>query len=251
MKKWMYRLSMLLVCCIVWSGLVGFKSETQEPDLASEQTTLSADQLIDLINGARTKNDLPTLIIDNILMSTAQATADEMASRSIINPIGDVCEIALAAGYGNGETAWVRENVARLPLGAGTEAVFDAWADPKNQAPMVDPAYQHIGAGVSVSADGFVYYIIYTAYTNSQNYDPTKPVPARTLVAELIAHAITDVQAADGSENIGQLDFGSTPTVSPLIPGTGRRIDNSIITTLLVVAVIGIAMVIFGLFLKN
>jgi hypothetical protein len=251
MKKWILRLSMLFAVCIVWSGLVGFKNVNQKLAPDPKQSALSAIQLIGLVNDIRTQHGYSSLIVDKILMSTAQATADEMAARSMIGPFGDLQEIALAAGYGNGRIGEVRENIACLPPGAGYEAILDAWADPDNQVMMADPAYQHIGAGVAISVDGQVIYVIHAAYTKNQNYDPDQPVPGRTPVVELIEHAISKAQAGDASGNLSQVDFGPTPTNSPIIPGTGRRIDDSVITMLTVVAVLGISLVGLALILKK
>jgi hypothetical protein len=251
MKKWMLRLSMLLAFCIVWSGLVGFKSASHNLAPDSKQSELSVVQLIELINKVRTQHGLSSLITDEILMSTAQATADVMASRSMMDPIGDVREIALAAGYGNGGTAWVRENIACLPPEAGAKGVLAAWADAENQVVMADPVYQHIGAGVAVSGSGEVYYIVQAAYTDNQNYDPNQPSSGQPPVADLIAHAISKMQANGASDNLSQIALEPTLTESPIIPGTGHKVGSSVITSLTVVAIIGISLVGLALFLKN
>jgi len=156
------------------------------PAAAQSGNTITAADLIALVNGIRTGNGLPALETSSILMSTAQSTAEVMAANRMSWHIGDVRGRVMAAGYGGGATAWATENFAVGPISLTDLAWI--WSDASHMIPMVKPAYQHIGAGVATAADGSVYYIVQAAYTSgsplartqvpgSTGKDPTAPAP--------------------------------------------------------------------------
>lgn len=170
---------------------------------AQDSPTISAQDLINLVNGIRTGSGLPALEVSSILMSTAQSTAEIMAINKMGWHIGDVRGRVMAAGYGGGATAWATENFAIGPM--SLEDIAYMWSDPDHMIPMVKPAYQHIGAGVATDADGTKYYVVHAAYTsgsplartqipdNQENADPTESVP------QWIIPVVTATPSADGS----------------------------------------------------
>lgn len=135
-----------------------------KPVSAQSGANITAQDLINLVNGLRTGNGLPALEVSSILMSTAQSTAEIMAANNMGWHIGDVRGRVMAAGYGGGATAWATENFAIGPI--SLEDLAWMWSDPDHMIPMVKPAYQHIGAGVATAADGSIYYIVHAAYTS-------------------------------------------------------------------------------------
>lgn len=131
----------------------------------------SAYDLINAVNSIRTGNGLPALEIDNILMGTAQATADVMASTGNCAHIGNVTGRVSAAGYGGGGTVFATENIAcGMDLSVDT-TVYQYWADSAHMLPMTNSSYTHIGGGVTV-VSGRVFYVIHAAYTTSGSYKP-------------------------------------------------------------------------------
>ena len=129
-----------------------------QEDTPPEITTFD---LINLINNGRMANGLQPLIVHDILMATAQSTAEIMAANHS-GHIGDVRGRVMAAGYGSGVEAWATENFMTGPT--SLDAIRSAWADDLHMIPMVNPNYCHLGAGIAEN-DGVVYYVIQAAYT--------------------------------------------------------------------------------------
>lgn len=172
------------------------------PARAQSGNNITAYDLIALVNNIRTSNGLPALEVSNILMSTAQSTAEIMAANRMGWHIGDVRGRIMAAGYGGGATAWATENFAIGPM--SLEDLTWMWSDADHMIPMVKPAYQHIGAGVATAADGSIYYIVHAAYTSGSGAASTQP-PGSTGVeptapaAQWIIPVVTATPAADGA----------------------------------------------------
>ena len=172
------------------------------PARAQSGNNITAYDLIALVNNIRTSNGLPALEVSNILMSTAQSTAEIMAANRMGWHIGDVRGRVMAAGYGGGATAWATENFAIGPM--SLEDLAWMWSDADHMIPMVKPAYRHIGAGVATAADGSVYYIVHAAYTSGSGAASTQP-PGSTgaeptsPAAQWIIPVVTATPAADGA----------------------------------------------------
>lgn len=173
------------------------------PVHAQDGNTVTAWDLIALVNGIRTGNGLPALEVNSILMGTAQSTAEIMAANKLTWHIGDVRGRVMAAGYGGGATAWATENFAIGPM--SLQDITWIWSDADHMIPMVKPAYQHIGAGVATAADGSVYYIVQAAYVSgSAPYRTQTPgnalTPAATNAApQWIMPVVTATPGADGT----------------------------------------------------
>jgi LysM repeat protein len=170
------------------------------PAAAQSGNTVTAYDLIAMVNGIRTGNGLPALEVSPILMGTAQSTAEIMAANELTWHIGDVRGRVMAAGYGGGAAAWATENFAIGPL--SIQDIAWIWSDADHMIPMVKPAYQHIGAGVATAADGSVYYIVQAAYTSgsplaktqfpgSSGNNPTAP-PAQFNIPVTVATPNSD-----------------------------------------------------------
>lgn len=172
------------------------------PARAQSGNNITAYDLIALVNNIRTSNGLPALEVSNILMSTAQSTAEIMAANRMGWHIGDVRGRVMAAGYGGGATAWATENFAIGPM--SLEDLAWMWSDADHMIPMVKPAYRHIGAGVATAADGSVYYIVHAAYTSGSGAASTQP-PGSTgaeptsPAGQWIIPVVTATPAADGA----------------------------------------------------
>ncbi|HWR66763.1 MAG TPA: CAP domain-containing protein [Bellilinea sp.] len=158
MIVWQKTLKLSLILAILFSFL------QITPVAAQSGSALTAYDLIALVNGIRTGNGLPALEVSNILMSTAQSTAEVMAANRMGWHIGDVRGRVMAAGYGGGATVWATENFAVGDL--SLEDLAWVWSDAAHMIPMVNPAYQHIGAGVAMAPDGSIYFLVHAAYTS-------------------------------------------------------------------------------------
>ena len=172
------------------------------PASAQDGGSITPADLIGLVNDIRTGNGLPALEVNSILMGTAQSTAETMAASLMGWHIGNVSGRVMAAGYGGGATAWATENFAIGPM--SLQDLAWVWSDASHMIPMVNPAYQHIGAGVATAPDGSVYYIVQAAYTSAspatrtqvpgtvEAFDPTAP-PAQWIIP-----VVTATPDADG-----------------------------------------------------
>jgi len=173
MTGWHKTLKFTIILAILFSVLQA------TPVAAQSGSTITAYDLIALVNGIRTGNGLPALEVSNILMGTAQSTAEVMAANRMGWHIGDVRGRVMAAGYGGGATAWATENFAVGQM--SLEDLAWVWSDAAHMIPMVNPAYQHIGAGVATAPDGSIYYLVHAAYTSGSPAARTQ-VPGPTGV---------------------------------------------------------------------
>lgn len=138
-------------------------------------------QLIDAMNQLRVANGFPALRVNQILMGTAQWTAEYMAANHLMDHIGNVRGRVADAGYGSGATVFATENWA---MGFTTLAqVMTAWSDPAHMLPATYSYYVDVGAGVATGPWG-PYYILHAAYsigtTNTPTTTPSK-TPTRTF----------------------------------------------------------------------
>jgi LysM repeat protein len=164
-----------------------------------------AYDLITKVNGLRTANGLPALEIDPILMSTAQYTAEYMASTKVCAHMGGVRERVIAAGYGGGANAFATENISCGPK-TTDQAVYQDWADDLHMIPMTDGNYKHIGAGV-VDVDGYMYFVVHAAYPSGGSYTPSSGSVVNTTTSGgsvistvgIVKAVITATPAEDGS----------------------------------------------------
>lgn len=166
----------------------------------------TAYDIIDAVNSIRTSYGYPALEIDPILMSTAQGTADIMASTGSCAHIGNVSGRVAAAGYGGGAQVWATENIAcGMDLSVQT-TVFQYWSDAAHMLPMTNGNYVHVGAGVTV-VDGKVYYVLHAAYTSGGALSAKTPgssaqktsLPGALSTSQIIQPVVTSTPNPDGS----------------------------------------------------
>ena len=130
---------------------------------------ITPQDLINLMNRLRAQSGYGPLIVDPILMRTAQETADIMALNQSGGHLGDVRGRVSAAGYGAGDIPWATENFAVGPT--TIDRIQQVWSDYDHMRMAVNPDYEHIGAGVA-EYNGRVYYIVHGAYTSNSVYQP-------------------------------------------------------------------------------
>ena len=128
---------------------------------AQQANTVSAWDLIGLINGQRGGYGLSPLATDQALMNCAQSTAQTMADYQMSWHIGDVSGRVAQFGYNNGGRAYATENFATGP--STLDQIAAVWSDATHQIASSGGKYCHIGAGVA-EANGVTYYVIQAAY---------------------------------------------------------------------------------------
>ena len=187
-----FLLAILLVYINVSTAFA--QTDTPYPDVTPQD-------LIDAFNALRKARGLPNLIVDPILMHTAQETADYMALNHMTGHIGDVRDRVIAAGYGAGDIPWATED---FMIGPATLAeIMQGWSDDLHMKPVNNPYYRHIGAGVS-EYDGVVYYVVHAAYTSNNIYQPGATLApqstqsAQDLLSQLIFPVLTVTPQPDG-----------------------------------------------------
>lgn len=160
---------------------------------------VTPQDLINAFNLLRAQNGYPSLIVDPILMYTAQQTADIMAINQMTGHIGDVRGRVMAAGYGAGDIAWATENFMTGP--ASLDQIMLGWSDELHMIPANNPYYEHIGAGIA-EYSGVVYYVVHAAYTSDHIYKPaTTPIsglPTYSLQSQIIYPVQTATPRSDG-----------------------------------------------------
>lgn len=159
---------MLLWLCVLLVFAVLPASQDTGAVHAAAMQSVTADDLLALVNGLRTGNGLKALTINSILMSTAQSTAQTMADGDLTWHIGSTSERIQAAGYGGGVRVWATENFAMSPGGMTIEEIQSVWADEWHMIPMRNPIYCDLGAGVAQADDGTIYYLVHAAYTDTR-----------------------------------------------------------------------------------
>lgn len=182
---------------------------TPSPALAQEDFPTSPYDLIAQTNAYRGGYGNPPLETDAVLMYTAQATAEIMASLQTCTHIrdlgyGGVEERVRAAGYGSG-TAFATENIV-CGRGEFADVYASYWADFDHMRPVENPAYQHVGAGAARDSNGMVYYVLHAAYSSGGGGSPgtvKTPVPGTpglpTVTREVIMLVQTATSQADGT----------------------------------------------------
>ena len=163
--------------------------------------------LIAGVNALRTSHGLPPYTPNPILMAVSQAHSDYQASIQTMTHIGPdgshPRDRVRAAGYGNGHTIFVSENIAwgyyQTPA-----SVIQMWTgDQPHWNTMMGPNYRDIGAGCATDSRGATYYTIDAAYYIGEGSPPTvppggTPYPTATVVLP-VAPYIRATPNADGS----------------------------------------------------
>lgn len=155
-------------------------SPTANATLVQPGGPVTPMQLINAMNQLRVANGFPALVVNSILMGTAQWTAEYMAANHLLDHIGNVRGRIADAGYGSGAWVFATENWA---MGFKTlEQVMVAWSDPAHMLPATQSYYVDVGAGVATGPWG-PYYVLHAAYTIGTTHTPTmtsSPTPTTT-----------------------------------------------------------------------
>jgi uncharacterized protein YkwD len=140
-------------------------------------------QLIVAMNQLRAVNGFPALVVNQILMGTAQWTAEYMAANHLMGHIGNARGRIADAGYGSGATVYATENWA---MGFTTlDQIMVAWLDPAHMLPATQSYYVDVGAGVATGPWG-TYYVLHAAYSIGITNTPTvtrSTTPTRTMTS--------------------------------------------------------------------
>lgn len=148
----------IIAAIILFLCLAGSISQT-----AGAQS-VTANDLINLINGMRSANGLGALSVDYSLMACAQSTAETMAASHMTWHIGNVSGRASSFGYNNYNKCFATENFMMGSASTTIGQIQASWSDATHMIPAQSSSYCHIGAGVATGSDGFVYFVVQAAY---------------------------------------------------------------------------------------
>ncbi len=127
----------------------------------------SSTTVIDTINQLRSQRGLAPLLPDPALMQIAQQHSQYQASIGTWTHISAdgsrPKDRAIAAGFGNGATIYISENVAYGTNMSIMETINGPWNDPDHHHTMYNPSAKYIGAGVAYSGN-IVFYTVDTGY---------------------------------------------------------------------------------------
>jgi LysM repeat protein len=195
MRNFFSTLLKIIICLIILFGLSGWQPQTVQAG------SITAYDLINEVNAVRASYGLSALIVDPILMYTAQATAETMAAQDLHWHIGDVRGRVIAAGYGNGN-AWATENFSMGMNKSLNDIVYVDWADSDHMIPMTNANYIHIGAGVA-ELNGTTWYVVQAAYPAGGNYvagdTTTTTVSGTADTSQYVSAIVVSTMQPDGS----------------------------------------------------
>jgi uncharacterized protein YkwD len=182
--------------------IIPFQVKTTQ---AAPLQSVTASDLINLINGWRTANGYPALVEDSILNATAYDTAVYMAVNGMRSHMGNVSGRIASYGYGGGAQVFATENFAVGPV--PIEKIAEWWSDESHMYPATNPNYTDIGAGVYAYGDR-VWYIIHAVYTSaSAQHTPNSNTPNPTQLLNIgtstpyVSQLIIPVQTVMPDEN--------------------------------------------------
>ena len=156
----------LLLCAFFAATLVPSGNANALPGV-SPRIQSNANELIAAVNTLRAASGLPEYTVNSILMGTAQAQANFMASIGSVTHSGPggigLTQRLLNAGYplaGDLSQGGFRaENITGGPGKSANQAIQEWLGDAAHINTMLSPNLHEIGAGVAVSG-GTVYYVI-------------------------------------------------------------------------------------------
>ncbi|MCJ7715970.1 MAG: CAP domain-containing protein [Anaerolineales bacterium] len=127
----------------------------------------SSTAVVNTINQLRAQRGLAPLISDPALMQIAQQHSQYQASIGTWTHVSAdgsrPIDRAYAAGFGNGATIYISENVAYGLNISIMETINGPWNDPDHHHTMYNPSAKYIGAGVVYSGE-YVFYTVDTGY---------------------------------------------------------------------------------------
>lgn len=169
-----------------------------------QAATVSAGEIISMVNNLRAGYGLPALTEDGTLDSTAYATAQAMAANGVCAHIGGARDRIAAAGFGGGTAVFATENIA-CAASATIDWIAQVWADSLHMMPMTEARYTHVGAGAYTGSNGTTYYVLHAAYVGEGGAASVAssavevPVEAEEPAEPLVEPVVTATPQADGS----------------------------------------------------
>jgi len=163
--------------------------------------------LVDAVNAYRAANGLPNLVVDPLLMLSAQMHAEYLVSQEggMSGHVGvggtDADARAASLGYPQVPGLDINENWAVLPLDADLDTlIHSAWGDSQHTHTMLHWMGQHVGAGVAMQDDSVVYVLNVAAFWGDAGLtvQPTSDAyPGLTSGNMAVSQYIAPVQVAD------------------------------------------------------
>ncbi len=167
---------------MVWTLMLVVGSAVPQRTVRAVETCPGrAATLIQLVNNLRASLGLPPYEIHPIVMAVAQAHSEYQATIDQLTHIGPggsrPKDRLRAAGYGNGATIFVSENIAwgydMPPQGA-----MDLWLPSEiHYYTLTIPQVRHVGAGCATSDTNKTYYTLMAAWYVGAGGDPPPPPP--------------------------------------------------------------------------
>ena len=169
----MQRLLFFLVLCLLLLPL--------QSGVANAAPLYNAYDLIAAVNQLRTGNGLQPYEINGTLMGIAQAHSSYQASIGNITHTGAggtrPRDRAIAAGYSDGATVFISENIAGGTNLSVSTAISWWQGDAPHLNTMLGPNYTDVGAGMAVAGD-VVYYTLDVGYVTGSAADDETPPPS-------------------------------------------------------------------------
>jgi uncharacterized protein YkwD len=176
------------------------------PTISGLAKTDNAYDLIGAVNQLRQANGLPAYQVNGSLMAAAQAHSEYQASIGSITHTGaggsNAKGRAIAAGYGDGATVYVSENIAGGNQMSYQQAVQMWQGDSLHLNTMLGGNYTDVGAGVAIAGDR-VYFTLDVGYiagspgSGSPVTGSTSQPPA--AAANPVQPVVTSTPGPDGS----------------------------------------------------
>lgn len=166
----------------------------------------SATAVINTINQLRIQSGLAALQSHPSLMLSAQLHSQYQASIGTWTHVGAngsrPVDRAYAAGFGDGATIFISENVAYGLNMSIMETINGPWNDPDHHYTMYNPSAKYIGAGVAY-AGKYVYYTVDTGYwvgdpAPTPEYPAVQGTPSSSLVPTAVP-VVVSTPMSDGT----------------------------------------------------
>ena len=156
MKKKIFHLAVICLLLFISKPVYPAIAQTEPP---------TPDSVIEAINQLRTEAGLKPLTTDERLMNSAQGHSDFQAAINRFTYYSEdksnVTDRAIAAGYGTDDTVICGESIAFASISTTIDTILNSvWNNAKDRdLVLLNPDYDHIGAGVS-NKDASLFYTI-------------------------------------------------------------------------------------------
>lgn len=171
------------------------------PTWSVKASSISGQEVINMMNAQRTHHGLAALVRNDILDSVAQGDAEYLLATHLNADIGGVKSRVMNAGYGDGQNAWATENWAMGMAGNITvDMIKGYWADDMHMIPVNNPNYKNVGAGIATDGED-TYVVLVAAYIEGGIAAPTtNPLVTKSpTTSQYMAPVVTSTTNADGS----------------------------------------------------